>query len=112
MLANQNKALFYYFNQLEESIVYQNKAKFRKFLWKHVLGTAVKLNIFSKSQLIKRNLAAILMDIWNNRPEKMKFAALLILKFLRKTSVEGHKRPYLSNKRVYNFWKLWDIYQK
>ena len=58
MLANQNKAIFYYFNQLEESIVYQNKAKFRKFLWKHVLGTAVKLNIFSKSQLINKEFGS------------------------------------------------------
>ena len=42
----------YHFNQAEWSIVHQNKAKFTKFPWKRVLGTAVSLNIFSNNLLI------------------------------------------------------------
>ena len=61
-------------------MVHQNKAKVRRFAWKCVLGTAVRLTIFSNIQLIKKNLAAILMDIWKNSPETMKPVASLFLK--------------------------------
>ena len=44
-------------------MVHQNKAKVRKCASKRVLGTAARLTIFSNIQLIKINLAAILMDM-------------------------------------------------
>ena len=38
------------------------------------------------------------MEIWKNSPEKMKHVVSLILKLQSKTSVKGHKRPYLATK--------------
>ena len=39
-------------------MVHQNKAKVRKFAWKRVLGTAVRLTIFSNIQLIKKKFGS------------------------------------------------------
>ena len=77
--ANQSEGNVYHFNQSEWSIVRQNKAKFTKFPWKRVLGTAERLNIFSNIQLIKTKLAAILMGIWKSSPETMKPVSSLFL---------------------------------
>ena len=54
-------------------MVHQNKAKVRKYASKRVLGTAARLTIFINIQLIKINLAAILMDMWKKSPETMKY---------------------------------------
>ena len=69
MLTNQNKALFIIL--FNESIVHQNEAKFKKFQWKRVLGTAVRLNIFSNIQLIKKKFGSNIdghmkEECWNN----------------------------------------------
>ena len=52
-------------------MVHQNKAKFRKFPWKRVLGTAVRLTIFSNIQLIKKKFGSNIdghmkEQSWNN----------------------------------------------
>ena len=64
-------------------MVHQNKAKFRKFPWKRVLGTAVRLTIFSNIQLIKKKFGSNIdgQQNWKNSPETMKPIALLFLKF-------------------------------
>ena len=52
-------------------MLHQNKAKVEKFPWKRVLGTAVRLTIFSNIQLIKKKFGSnidghVKEQSWNN----------------------------------------------
>ena len=68
--------------------MHQNKAKVRKFPGKCVLGTAVRLTIFSNIQLIKKNLAAILMDIFPKFRESTKLTSI----FRKRTALFNFKQ--------------------
>ena len=80
--------------------MHQNKEKVRKFPWKCVLRTAVKLTIFSNIQLIKkefsRNIDGHMTEqSWNNEA-----CRLIISKIIIKNLLWKNKWPYFSEKRV------------
>ena len=86
-------------------MVHQNKAKVRRFAWKCVLGTAVRLTIFSNIQLIKKKFGSNIdghleEESWNNE------ACHVRSYFLTKQWPPGKHRFAGSRKRLMHDFKV------